>query len=363
MSDELRPPRSRPMPTVRREQRRAHLVREIQSGRGRRVRRPLILIPAVAIVVASGAFAATRIFDGGDSGFQDFAVVDCYERPSLDAPSRNAIADIIAPPGERPGDRTPAEMCAQLWDRGELGDGRVVPPLASCVSHEEVVVFPGEPRTCTRLELRALPAGYQVAAAWVTEFIDRSAAVLEQCESPEELTSELRSVFAEYGSRLPATVTIPPLPGEECAGGYPRPVATYLALVLFAGSNVTSESCTKTTTMRHGEQVTVEQHGCRHLHAEAMRGRDEGRYFVRLMTRLSRQICAIDDPNELYVDFCNASQGSEQAVSQSHASIGPSAAGYDTVVEGAGQAPAISPKTPRSSAGSSSSGSASAAAR
>jgi hypothetical protein len=252
-------------------------------------------------------------------------------------------------------------MCAQLWDRGELGDGRVVPPLASCVSHREVVVFPGGPRTCTRLELHALPAGYQVAAARVTEFVDRSAAVLEQCQSPEELSSELRSVFADYGWHLPATLSIPPLPGEECAGGYPRPVAIYIAISLFAGANVTSETCTKTTTMRHGEQVTVEQHGCRHLHAEAERGRDEGRYLVRLMTRLGRQICALDDPDGLYVDFCNASEGSEQAVSQSHGSIGPSAAGYDTVVEGGGQAPAISPRTPRSSAGSSSSGSASGA--
>jgi hypothetical protein len=336
MNDDFRPPRPRPMPTTRREQRRAHLVREIQSGRGRRTRRPLILIPAVGIVIASGAFAATRIFDGGDSALQDYTVVDCYERPSLNAPSRNAIADIIGAPGERPGDRTPGEMCAQLWDRGELGDGTVVPPLASCVSHVEVVVFPGGPKTCERLGLRALPAGYQVAAARLTEFVDRSAAILEQCESPEELTAELRSLFAEYGWRLPGTMTIPPQPGQECAGGYPRPVAIYLGLAVVLGANVTEDECTKVGTMRHGERVTIDKEGCGHLRRERQRGRDELRYFLRLMARLNRQICALDDPDGLYVEFCKESRVPDHALSRPYATGGSRAHESGRVVESGG---------------------------
>jgi hypothetical protein len=316
MNDDFRPPGPRPMPAARREQRRAHLVRELQNNRGRRTRRPLILIPAVAIVVASGAFAATRIFDGGDAGIQDYTVVDCYERPSLNAPSQNATADIIGPPGERPGDRTPGEMCAQLWDRGELGDGTVVPPLASCLSHQEVVVFPGGPRTCKRLDLRALPAGYQVAAARLTEFVDRAAAILEQCESPEELTAELRSLFADHGWRLPSTTTIPPQPGQECAGGYPRPVGLYLGIVMVAGASVTAdEHCTKVTTIRHGERVTVDEQGCRSMRREMLRSRDEARYFLRLVTRLNRQICALDDPSGLYAELCKESRVPEHALS------------------------------------------------
>ena len=90
MSDELRPPQRRDMPPRRREQRRTHLVRELRADRSRRRRwRPLIVVPAVLAVIASGAFAATRIFD--DKETTDYFVVDCYEAPSLDSPSRRFV--------------------------------------------------------------------------------------------------------------------------------------------------------------------------------------------------------------------------------------------------------------------------------
>ena len=198
MVDELRPPKRRDMPPRRQEQRRTHLVRELRADRSRRRRwRPLIVVPAVLAVVASGAFAATRIFD--DKETTDYFVVDCYEAPSLDSPSQDAFADLIAPPGQQPGDRTPAEMCAELWDAGELGSGKIVPRLASCLAHGEVAVLPGDPRTCDALGLRELPASYQAGAARFTELIERSADVLAECTTRDELATRLTAVYMEFG--------------------------------------------------------------------------------------------------------------------------------------------------------------------
>ena len=229
MNDNLRLPERRKMPGARKEQRQAHLVRELRaSGRSRRVRRPLIIIPALLAVVASGAFAATRVFDNPEKN-GDYLVVDCYERASLGAPSRDAIADLIAPPGQQPGDRTPGEMCGELWDTGELGEGRIVPPLAACLHHREVAVFPGGPRTCGILGLPKLPADYQVQAARLTEFFERGADILAECTSPAELQSKLRTLSSELG--YPALeAPSEPLGGRDCVGGFPRPLAQFYML-------------------------------------------------------------------------------------------------------------------------------------
>ena len=228
MSDDLRLPERREMPGARKEQRRAHLVRELRaSARSRRVRRPLIIVPAVLALVASGAFAATRIVDNPEEN-GDYLVVDCYERADLRAPSHDAVADLIAPPGKQPGDLTPGEMCGDLWDAGELGEGKIVPPLAACLHDREVAVFPGGQGTCGILGLRELPADYQVQAARFTEFFERGADILAECTSPAELESKLRTLYSEFG-RDPDDAGAPsePLPGRDCVGGFPRPLALF----------------------------------------------------------------------------------------------------------------------------------------
>jgi hypothetical protein len=283
MSDDLRLPERREMPGARKEQRQAHLVRELLAGaRRRRLRRPLIIVPAVLALVASGAFAATRIFDNPvEDG--DYLVVDCYERASLQAPSQNAVADLLAPPGGQPGDRTPGQMCGDLWDTGELGEGRIVPPLAACLHHREVAVFPGGPRTCGILGLRELPAEYQVQAARFTEFFERGADILAECTTPAELASKLRALYTEFGRDL-SGVSVPPepLPGRDCVGGYPRPLGLFVMLT--AGS-ITAEPGT-------GPMTRAERQRERREHR---RTRDERDYYIAMVLRLRHQICGLEE--------------------------------------------------------------------
>ncbi len=284
MSDDLRLPERREMPGARKEQRRAHLVRELRSsGRSRRLRRPLIIVPAVLAVVASGAFAATRILDNPEKN-GDYLVVDCYERASLRAPSHDAVADLLAPPGQQPGDRTPGEMCGDLWDTGELGEGRIVPPLASCLHHREVAVFPGGPRTCGILGLRELSADYQVEAARFTEFFERGADILAECTSPAELESRLRTLYSEFDLD-PDLASAPPepLPGRDCVGGFPRPLALF----------VMASAPTSITTRTRVGPVTRAQH--QREHREHRRTRDERDYYLAMVLRLRREICGLKD--------------------------------------------------------------------
>jgi hypothetical protein len=283
MSDDLRLPERREMRGARKEQRRAHLVRELRaSTRRRRVRRPLIIVPAVLALVASGAFAATRIVDNPETN-GDYVVVDCYERASLRAPSHNAAADLIAPPGEQPGDRTPGEMCGELWDSGELGEGQIVPPLAACLHHREVAVFPGGPRTCRVLGLRELPADYQVQAARFTEFFQRGADILAgECTSPAELKAKMRTLYSEFGFDPGEAPDInEPLPGRDCVGGYPRPLALYFMLLM--PTSTTSQTGPLTPAQRQRQ------------HREHHRMRDERDYFFSMVFRLRRQICRVEE--------------------------------------------------------------------
>jgi hypothetical protein len=281
MSDDLRLPERREMPRARKEQRRAHLVRELRAtGRSRRLGRPLIIVPAVLALVASGAFAATRILDNPEEG-GDYLVVDCYERASLRAPSQNAVADLLAPPGGQPGDRTPGEMCGDLWDTGELGEGRIVPPLAACLHHREVAVFPGGPRTCGILGLRELPAEYQVQASRFTEFFERGADILAECTTPAELDSNLRALNSEFG-RDPGGVSVSPepLPGRDCVGGYPRPLGLFVMLT--AGSLTVEEG-----PMTHAERQRERR--------EQRRTRDERDYYIEMVLSLRYQICGLEE--------------------------------------------------------------------
>jgi hypothetical protein len=260
------------------------------SGGSRRVRRPLIIIPALLALVASGAFAATRVFDNPEKN-GDYLVVDCYERASLGAPSRDAIADLIAPPGQQPGDRTPGEMCGELWDTGELGEGRIVPPLAACLHHREVAVFPGGPRTCGILGLPRLPADYQVQAARLTEFFERGADILAECTSPAELQSKLRTLSSELG--YPALeAPSEPLGGRDCVGGFPRPLAQFYMLSTPAA---TSEETTSVKAVPVTPRSASAPRRSRAQRQRELRERDEGYYYVALVYRLRRQMCGLEE--------------------------------------------------------------------
>jgi hypothetical protein len=82
-------------------------------------------------------------------------------------------------------------------------------------------------------------------------------------------------------------------------------------------------------------RFAVDKRGCGRMRQEELRSRDEGGYYIRLLRRLSRQICTLDDPNGLYDDFCKQSKVFGEGVTESHATAGSTGYGAGNVVEGA----------------------------
>jgi len=221
-------PPARDLPPGRLEQRRAHLVRELR-GPARRRRWAVLLVP-VALVLASGAVAATQLL--GDEEVQDFFAVDCYARADLTARSVEVRTDPAAESGDRPGDRSAASLCGDAFRDGRLGRTRTPPQLDACVRGAEIVVFPG---TCTALDLRRLPADWQGNARAATTMLTDVGTILQECESSAEATRAIAAELRERGFE-----EAPEIPEGVC-GRLTRTQAINLLLALSVESGGTSK--------------------------------------------------------------------------------------------------------------------------
>lgn len=144
-------PMERDLPSGQLQRRKEHLVSEVRAwdrtAKRRRRRLALILAPA-----ALGVLVAT--------GFTTYALVrepthlesiGCYERASLDANVAVVGAD----------ERTPADICGEVWRTGGFGKEGASPALTACVLPTGAVgVFPGPDTTCSDLGLAKIPASY-----------------------------------------------------------------------------------------------------------------------------------------------------------------------------------------------------------
>ncbi len=140
------------------------LFRRITTGAGvadpvvrpaRRRRRARRLVPALAVASVLGGAAAYGLLRGEVSKPEKVA---CYELADLEAPTEVAFLD----------QRGPLAACADLWQRGELGEGGAVPQLTECVLDSGVVgVFPATsgPEVCRQLNLLPLHAPMPTSTA------------------------------------------------------------------------------------------------------------------------------------------------------------------------------------------------------
>lgn len=144
-------PAERDLPAGRLQRRREHLVSELRTWdqTTRRRRRRLALVVATGLVAILAA-----------TGFTTYALVrepthlesvGCYDKASLDANVTVVGVD----------ERTPTELCGEVWRTGGFGEEGASPELTGCVLPTGAVgVFPGPTATCSDLGLAALPASY-----------------------------------------------------------------------------------------------------------------------------------------------------------------------------------------------------------
>jgi hypothetical protein len=164
MNDHLEPPAARDFPSGRLQQRKEHLVSELNlqegSRRRRRHRLVLVLVPAVfAFLIATGftTYVLTR-------DVTHFESIGCYDKASTGANTTVVKAD----------GRDPVAICAELWAQGVVGAGPVPDQLAACVLETGAIgVFPTSgTETCARLGMADLPASYAAEGKSFAELRD-----------------------------------------------------------------------------------------------------------------------------------------------------------------------------------------------
>jgi hypothetical protein len=154
--------------------------------------------------------------------------VQCYERASIDAPHREASADIVGQRGPRRRARGAAAMCAELWTRGVLGDGGAAPPLEACVYRGRIAVFPGSADTCVALAMRPV-RGFRRGQAELVALIDRIAAQLQRCGDPDAIERRINAILRAE-RYLPLDMNLPKIPGRGCGPALPRRLALRIAV-------------------------------------------------------------------------------------------------------------------------------------
>jgi hypothetical protein len=107
-----------------------------------RRRRPWIIGGAVAVAaLATAAFAYVRY-----ERAENPTGLNCYEGDSLDSNRHR-----IGPSSD------PVAACGELWTDGKIDSLPTPPPLAGCVTAEDIAaVLPGDPSLCSRLGLESL---------------------------------------------------------------------------------------------------------------------------------------------------------------------------------------------------------------
>ncbi len=150
MSDRLSIPPERDLPEGQLQRRKEHLVSEIVLGdtaaRKRRRRLSHVLVPAVLLALAATGFT-TYVLTREPTQLES---VGCYTRADLEA-----NVSVVAADG-----RDPVAICAEVL-RTTIGP--TAGGLEACVLEGGAVgVFPGGPRTCSRLGLAEVPDSYSV---------------------------------------------------------------------------------------------------------------------------------------------------------------------------------------------------------
>jgi hypothetical protein len=227
---DLRPPAPRPLPPERLATRRDHLVSELRRPRRRwlpRGRRALVLVPIGAVLVAGGAFAASQLWQASHP--EDIVRVKCYASANVNAHYREASADIFGLRGRPAKPRSLTAMCAGLWKHGVLGKGGSAPPLQACVYRAEAVVFPGPEGTCELLGLQRPRGSYTREQRRYLGYVNRIAALLEECGDPKEISRQIDRIAREAGAD-PPHVRLERYPKRDCGPAFPRRIALQAAL-------------------------------------------------------------------------------------------------------------------------------------
>jgi hypothetical protein len=150
-------PAERELPAGRVQRRREHLVSELRmwerTTRQRRRRFAVILVPAVLAVLVVTGFTTYALTHEPTV----FESVGCFENASLNANVAVVSAD----------ERTPTDICGEVWRTGGFGQAGEIPELTACVLQSGAIgVFPSSGRsTCEELGLAELPPSYPDAAA------------------------------------------------------------------------------------------------------------------------------------------------------------------------------------------------------
>ncbi len=194
-----------PVPPIDRERLYERVVADARHRRRRRAR----LIPTVAVVIlliGGAAWAALREQANPNT-------VYCWAGTHPDADAF----------GARPDGADALDICADIWEAGELTNPAVepgeVPPLFACLGSDDTLwVFPelaGE--TCDDLGL----------AEVVTTRIDprlielrtRAEALLDSstCLTPEDAALEMKEIITDLDLAWEVSIE-PPYPGRPCAG-------------------------------------------------------------------------------------------------------------------------------------------------
>jgi hypothetical protein len=131
--------------------RKGHLLAELDSwdatARRRRRRLVLVAVPGVLAILAATGFTAYSVIREPTH----LESIGCFERASLDANVAVVGTD----------ERTPADICGEVWRTGGFGTEGASPELTACVLPTGGVgVFPGPKATCSDLGLAELPSSY-----------------------------------------------------------------------------------------------------------------------------------------------------------------------------------------------------------
>lgn len=152
MTEKLRIPDRRELPTAWIERHREYLLDELRGpAAGRRRRLVIALVPAVLILLAATAFTTYKLTRNPTH----LESIGCYDRADLSANVAVVSAD----------GRDPLSICSEVWQQGALGK-QAPKVLQACVLQTgAIAVFPAVRNdTCGSLGLAPLPASYRAEA-------------------------------------------------------------------------------------------------------------------------------------------------------------------------------------------------------
>lgn len=149
------------------------------AGRRRRIRRRLTGGVLAFAVLATGAAAASGVFESATPAQLATSGISCYSAADL----RHSDVSVLST-----GTATPVAAC-----RRALGTHG---PLVACAG-PEVMVFPGGPGTCEKLGLKPLTAAYEAARRKVGRLGRKIEAIeaTKDCWNPQQLAARVQELL------------------------------------------------------------------------------------------------------------------------------------------------------------------------